>query len=206
MHVLRSPLVEAAVARHSPAPAAHFNERVALGRARLLRDHLLLQGGRRRGAGRVGGGRGGQRALSRCIQVFREAVPRQGGVVETLRVRLRLVTVVLVALVAVVVLVGAGLAVMVVVVGGGRGSGEQGGRRSGGEDLNAAGPRGADLMDMFEQLVQGRDVHHGLGEGLLGEGLLGEGLLGEGLLGEGLPGNSTSSITTGQVLILQEVQ
>lgn len=60
-------------------------------------------------------------------------------------------------------------------------------------------------MDMFEQLVQGRDVHHGLGEGLRGEGLRGEGLLGEGLLG-----NSTSSvcssITTGQVLILQEVQ
>lgn len=142
MHVLRSPLVEAAVARHSSAPAAHFNERVPLGRARFLRDHLLLQGGRRRGAGRVGGGRGGQRARSRCIQVFREAVPRQAGVVETLRVRLRMVTaaVVLVALMAGVVLVGAGLAVMVVMVRGGRGSGEQGGRRSGGEDLNAAGP------------------------------------------------------------------
>lgn len=137
MHVLRPPLVEAAVARHSSAPAAHFNERVTLGGARFPRDHLLLQGGRGRGAGRVGGGRGGRRWR---IQVFREAVPRQGGVVETLRVRVRPAAVVLVALVAGVVLVGAGLAVMVVMVGGGRGSGEQGGRGSGGEDLNAAGP------------------------------------------------------------------
>lgn len=129
MHVLRSSLVEAAVAWHSSAPAAHFNERVTLRPARFLRDRLLPQGGRRRGAGRdgvggggVGGARGGQRVLGRCIQVFREAVQRQGGVVETLRVRLRLVTaaVVLVALVmAGVVLVGAGLAMMVVMVRGG---------------------------------------------------------------------------------------
>lgn len=85
------------------------------------------------------------------------------------------VVIVVVAMVmAVVVLVAAGLALvimMVMMMMSSRGRGrprEQGGRGGGSEDLDASGPRGADLMDVSQQLVQRRHVHHCLGEGLLG--------------------------------------
>lgn len=81
------------------------------------------------------------------------------------------VVVVVVAMVMVVV-VCARLRVVVMVAvmvpGGGAGRpGEQRGRGGGGKDLDAAGSRRADLVDVFEQLVQRRHVHHRLGEGLL---------------------------------------
>lgn len=82
------------------------------------------------------------------------------------------VAVVVVAMVmAMVVVVCAGLCVVVMVAvmlpcGGAGRPGEQ--RGGGGEDLDAAGSRRADLVDVFEQLVQRRHVHHRLGEGLLG--------------------------------------
>ena len=85
------------------------------------------------------------------------------------------VVVVVVAMVmAVVVVVGAGLAggimmvMVMMIMSSSGGGGEQGGRGGGGEDLDASGPRRADLVDVFEQLVQRRHVHHGLWEGLLG--------------------------------------
>lgn len=84
------------------------------------------------------------------------------------------VVVVVVAMVmAVVVVVRARLCVVVMVAvmvpcGGARRPGEQRGRGGGGQDLDAAGSRRADLVDVFEQLVQRRHVHHRLGEGLLG--------------------------------------
>lgn len=85
------------------------------------------------------------------------------------------VIVVVVAMVmAVVVVVGAGLAggimmvMVMMIVSSSGGGGEQGGRGGGGEDLDASGPRRADLVDVFEQLVQRRHVHHRLWEGLLG--------------------------------------
>lgn len=52
-------------------------------------------------------------------------------------------------------------------------------------------------MDVLEQFVQGRDVHHGLGEGPL---------LGAGLLLEDSAPSVCSSITTRQVFVLQKVQ
>lgn len=85
------------------------------------------------------------------------------------------VIVVVVAMVmAVVVVVGAGLAMVIMMVmmimssRGGGGTGEQGGRGGRGENLDASCPRRADLVDVFEQLVQRRHVHHCLGKGLLG--------------------------------------
>lgn len=128
--------------------------------------------------------------MSSCVQAFREAVPRQrGGAVIRSRFCLgdlllvmvaaaaaAAATVVMVAMVmAVVVMVGAGLAVVgmmmmvvIMMLSSRGGPGEQRGRGRGGEDLDASGPRRADLMDVFQQLVQRRHVHHRLGQGLLG--------------------------------------
>lgn len=126
--------------------------------------------------------------MRRCVQVFGEAIPRQrGGAVIRSRLRFwdRLlvmvtaaaVVVVMVAMVmAVVVVVCAGLAVgivmmvwivMIVTMSSRRGR-KQSGRGGGGQDLDAPGSRCADFVDVFEQLVQRRHVHHSLREGLLG--------------------------------------
>lgn len=122
--------------------------------------------------------------------MFGEAVPRQrgGAVVRSgfcfwyrllVMVTAAAVAVVMVAMVmAVVVVVRAGLAVVIVMMVGimvtvmmssrGRRPRKQRGRGGGREDLDAPGSRCADLVDVFEQLVQRRHIHHCLGQRLLG--------------------------------------
>lgn len=125
--------------------------------------------------------------MRRWVDAFGEAVAGEcGGVVigrgcglwDLLLVSSAGIIVVVVAMVmAVVVVVCAGLSMVTVMMlvlimrmpsSGAGWPGKQGGRGGGGEDFDATGSRRADLMDVFEQLVQRRHIHHCLGEGLLG--------------------------------------
>lgn len=180
----------------SAPTTAHLDERVALGEVsigglpptRSLRDHLLLQrsggggragrgdgggGGGVVGAGGGGGGAGGGGVLSGQCGGGGAAVRRR---LSPLVVLPAVVVVVVAMVMASAGVVGAGVSVEAgvvmrrreLLVGGQGGPGEQGAGGGGGEDLDASGPRGADLVDVFEQLVQRRHVRRRLGEGLIG--------------------------------------